>query len=244
MKVQLDINTAGVASSLLELHRNQIPFAASKAINATLLDIQKAQRESMGRSFILRRRTWAERSVKIGRGDFATKGKLAGIIRIETPGDPTRSDILGQHEEGGTKRPGGSRLAIPVAVRSSRTDLVPDSKRVRALGKFTHMGGMVWRGSNRTFMVRRPDGRGGIYQRVGPRNKRGEADRRNHRFRTKFVARRDSSLIQLYRFVPEAELEPRLRFEATGSAIAQSRFARNFESAFAHAVATARPRTK
>ena len=215
MRIDVDTNAAEVARSLRFLFRDQIPFATSVAINDTTKGIQAVQREGMKRRFTIRR-AYVLQGVKISK--FSTKRDLEAHIEI----DPSRG-FLFKFEEGGTVRPRGTRFAVPDEVRRTKTGVVSRVLRPRSLG-FKRSGsgprGEVFRGKKRTFMIRRPDGTGAIFQRFG--------------------RRRATRLRMLFSFTPKAKIEPMLEFEVTAQAVFQENFARNFEAAFDRAVLSAR----
>jgi hypothetical protein len=244
LDVQVDTKTA--ASWLYRMHRDQIPFAAMQAINETALAVQRAEREELDESFTLRRRDWAHRNVKIRREDFAKKDKLQAIVRMEAPGRGDRSDILAKFEHPGKKRAkDGGRLAIPDDTPTAVVTVFRRRKRPRSF-QFVHHGGDVWTGKDRTFMVRRPDGTGGIYQRTGKRGRRRKSGRRvggdGRRLASDVETRRtrDLNVRTLYRFTPEAKIEKRLHFEATARQVIITNWDRSFQKAFRRAIQTAR----
>jgi hypothetical protein len=109
--------------------KSQINFAASKALNATALNVQTAVREEMGRDFKIRRKPFARQSVKVMK--FAKKTDLVATVAIAAPGD---RDVWSQHEDGGIKqsKTGGS-VAIPTKEFNPSDRVIPDSKRPKAL---------------------------------------------------------------------------------------------------------------
>src|SRR5690606_21849287 len=103
------------------LERQQIPFATSLALNETAKRAQGEQRKGMARHFTLRRKQWADRSVKIQ--PFSNKRTLAVTLKIDPPGG--KADIFSKFEDGGTKTPkDGKRLAVPDEVRRSKVGVV------------------------------------------------------------------------------------------------------------------------
>lgn len=215
MEIQITTNAAEVSEFARRVFHDQIPFATSLAINTTAKEFQREQREGLKDRFTIRRR-WVLTGIKINRGDFATKRKLVARIHV----DPAR-DFLTKFEEGGIKRPTGTRLAIPHAVRRTATGVVSRSFRPRAL-RFREVGGGMAKGEKRTFLVRAPGGRGAILQRFGRRGRGGGSTR------------------VLYTFAPAARIDPILEFEETGARVVRDRFEPNFEAAFDRAVRTAR----
>jgi hypothetical protein len=149
------------------LGQRQIPFAMMKTINETAEDFQAEQQELVARKFTLRRPTFIMNTVKINRGDFATKDNLRAIVRI----DPDR-DVLSKFEDQGQKTPmfAGHALAIPIEAKRSKQDIVQNSMRPRALQLtqvITAGSQKIAKGLKRTFLIQRADGSGGIYQRQG-----------------------------------------------------------------------------
>ena len=192
-----------------------MPFATTLAINNTAKSIQTEPRDGLRSRFTIRR-AWVLQGVKVSK--FSTKRDLEAVVEI----DPRR-DFLFKFEEGGTTRPRGTRFAVPDEVRRGKTGVVSRVMRPRKLEfKFSGSGpkAEVFKGLKRTFMIRRPDGTGAIFQRVG--------------------RRRSTRLRMLFSFTPKAEIEPSLEFEITAQTVFQETFAKNFEASFDRAVRTAR----
>ena len=239
-------NIKDVIRRLERVQRDQIPFATSLAINNTAKLIQAEERAALLRRFQVRRRQWVERNVKIIRFSNKRDVPIHAIVGIEAPGDPSRSDILGKFEKGGTKRPkDGKRLAVPDEVRRGKMAVVPKSRRPKAFDFKRHGSGPgveVYRGESRTFMIRRSDGTGGIYQRTGRQGRKRKDGTRGkgagRRLASDIGTRkvRDMNVRTLYRFTPQAKIDSRLRFEETARGTIQAQFARTFEEAFQRAI--------
>lgn len=263
MTVTIQVDDRGASMLLRALHRDQIDFALSKAINSTLDHAQVEQRAHMAKRFTQRRKKWADQSVKRPRGiGFATKRRLSGEVRMEAPGKKDRTDVLTQHEEGGQKRPkSGKRLAVPVNVRRTGSGIIGEAMRPSNLFKasgssvFSRKGRRVRhrkgekeviQGGNRTFMIKLPGGKGGIYQRTGRKGRlkkngtRGKGAGRQ--MASSLASRRkyDTNIKLLYSFQPTVKLLRRLGFNQVTRAAARESFDKNFREAFARAVATAR----
>lgn len=216
-EITVDTNAVQISDFMRSLFADQVPFAVSTAINRTARDFQDAQRDLMRDRFTIRR-PWVLQGVKINRGDFATKTKLEARVHI----DPAR-DFLVKFEEGDTKRPRGSRIAVPKEARRTKTGVVSRSQRPRALRFVQHGEGaraVVYRGEKRTFMILRPGGRGEIFQRFGRRGR--------------------GALRLLFSFTPEAETPEALDFEDTARRVVATRFGAHFSTAFDSAAASAR----
>jgi hypothetical protein len=150
----------------LEHIARQLPFAVSKALNDLGIEFQRVERAHLGRAFTLRRRDWAEKNVKITH--FAKKTDLHTTIAIESPGDPSRSDILSKFESDTQKRPkDGKSIALPVDAKRSKADIVRKAERPRAFN--FRLEGNRTVGDRRTFIlpIRSQPGARGIFQRVG-----------------------------------------------------------------------------
>ncbi|HEX6925696.1 MAG TPA: hypothetical protein VF167_09700 [Longimicrobiaceae bacterium] len=227
MEITVSTNATEVSQFLRDLYADQVPFATSRALNAAALAFQTKQRGEMSGRFTVRRKQWVDRSIKMRRTDFATKRSLEAFVRVETPGDPSRSDILAQHEDGGTKRPkDGGHLAIPQDVRRTGAGVIRKDQRPKAFGFRPHgSSGRVFVGDKRTVLIYTGGGGGVILQRQGRRGK-GSSKR--------------GGLRLLYRFTSKADLDERLRFVETAHETAPAAFARAFPEEFAKAVRSAR----
>lgn len=222
-RLTVDSNVDEVSRALRRIWRDQIPFALSKAINETALDFQKRQRRHQRRVFTLRRPRFFKRAVKIRRGDFARKNDPVAIVRIEPPGGQDRADILTKFEEGGFKLPRGTRIAVPVDVKRTGTGIVSPSMRPSRLGFEFHGRGPkaeVFKGEKRTFMLRRPGGRGAVFRRMGRRG--------------------SGRLRHLFSFTPRARIRGVLDFRLNAERTVRDRFAPNFRESFRRAIETAR----
>jgi hypothetical protein len=204
----------------------QVRFAASKALNATALQFQVAERARLGREFTLRRRDFVEKQgVKIARGDFATKTSL--VVRI---GMDEKADFLAKFEDGEDKKPTEGRLAlaIPREVKRNKNEIVTKANRPRAF-RFTQVhtatstGVRIFKGARRVFMIQKPDGTGVILQRFG----RGNSERAGVRV--------------MYALTPKGTISASLHFVDTATKTVNERWAQNFERAFADAMRTAKP---
>jgi hypothetical protein len=242
---------AGVAVRSIESVGKQFLFATAVALNRTANDFQREQRAHQGRAFHLRRRQWADRNVKIRNEERAKRDRLEVTIRMEAPGTG-RSDILSKFEPGGTKDPAkASRLAVPQEeVKRTSGGIIRRNQRPKAFD-FERMGGKhatamhVFQGKNRTFMIRNPDGTGGIYQRVGKRatkRRPGEGRRLASDLATRRA--RDLNVRILYRFTPESRIDSRLHFVENAGRVLRARFSTTFEEAFAKAMEAGRVRDR
>jgi hypothetical protein len=139
-----------------------------KTLNNTAEDVQAGQQEHIARKFTLRRPTFILNTVKINRGDFATKDNLRAIVRI----DPDR-DVLSKFEDDGKKTAmfaPAHAIAIPIEAKRGKNDILANNMRPRALQLtqiFTKGSNRIAEGLQRTFLIQKSDGSGGIFQRQG-----------------------------------------------------------------------------
>lgn len=165
MDIQVD---AKPVLGQFDILSKQAPFAISLGVNNLMKHGQAIVQGNLSREFTLRRKPFIERTVKVR--EWAKKTSLVAEIGI----DPER-DVLAKFEEGGRKRPQGSALAVPIAVRRGKTGIVIKSMRVRELQLRAHRtskGQVQLKGLKRTFAVKGPSG-GAILQRVGRRPRGG-----------------------------------------------------------------------
>ena len=102
----------------------QLNFAISKAINATVKEVQAAVRAAMPKRFILRSQ-WIVQGIRL---EFSNKRKLEGMVY-------SRDKFMGLQEWGGTKTPFGNYLAIPTSlVRRTPRDKIRKADRPKELG--------------------------------------------------------------------------------------------------------------
>ena len=204
----------------------QVPFATSRAINEALKSAQGIEQQHVLRSFTVRRPDFIIRTLKITQ--FADKRTLTGVLEV----DPTR-DMLAKFEEGGRKTPiSGSALAVPIAVRRNKSDIVLRSMRIRNLGLTAHrtQGGKVQlKGKFRTFTIKGPQG-GAVLQRVGRKPKGSD-------LASEISA---GSVRVLYAFKRSVPIRANLRFTENVSKAVVEQWPKFMTEAFDFAVRTAR----
>lgn len=216
--IEITVDPTKALAQLDRDEKQQIPFALSRAINSTALDVQRAGRNRFRSVFTLRRPDWADRSMKIKQ--FATKRNPVAIIGIESPGNAQRSDILAKFETDTQKVPRGRSLAIPVGanVKRNNKDIITKAQRPAAYN-FHKQGNRIV-GDRRTFIIRKPDGSGLILQRKG----RG----------------RRSQTFALYILAKRARLVPDLKFIPGAQSVVDTRFNQHMQREFDNAMRTAR----
>ena len=203
MDLDLQDNIEAVRRDLSDAARRQLPFAVAQAINRTLADVkrnaEKRLRRKLDRPTPFTMRVFALRR--------ASKRRQAGELRAK----PIQWGYLRRLEEGGTRRPSGKALAVPVNVRLNKYGNVPRGGVGRALAR-----GRVFSGRPRGWR----DAPAGVWQRMG----RGGRDR----------------LRLLFSYETRAEYEQRLDIRASAEKTARARFAKHFTDTFREAMGTRR----
>ena len=196
-KIPVSSNAVEVSRAMRFLFRDQMRFAASLALNLTAKGIQAEEREGLKERFTIRR-AYVLQGIKISK--FSTKRNLEAHIEV----DPSRG-FLFKFEEGGITRPRGRSFAVPTkAAKRTKTGVLRRAQRPKALELKFHGRGSkaeVFKGKRRTFLIRRADGSGAIFQRVG--------------------RKRSGDLRHLFSFTPEAQIDPDLQFELTARTVFQ-----------------------
>ncbi len=208
MRIEVDIRDSEVGVFLRTVESDQLPFATSLAINWTALEFQKRERSRLHDIFTIRRRSFAERSIKIRRGDFTTKTKPEATVRVDSPRG--RSHIFTKFETDTSKRPfRGRSIAVPTEnVPRTGTGIIPKRWRPRSLLEKARQR----RRGRRAFLIRRPGGRGTIFQRI------------------------NGDIFALYQLVPRVSIDPELKFEVTARSTVRDVWAANFTRAFDRAI--------
>jgi hypothetical protein len=225
--ITIDVNTSEALGWFDRVSHEQLPFAMSKALNATATDFQTAERAHLRSIFSLKREQWADRNIKVTH--FAKKTELWAKIEVAPPGGDAKSDILGKFEDETIKTPhnGHRALVIPLDAKRTGAGVVSESIKPKNLHfKLSSSTGAatVYKGDKRTFMIQMADGRGFILQRNGP-GVHGE-----------FFA---GSKV-LYALRTSVPIVPNLQFVPQGHKTVEERWVTNWDAAWAHAMETAR----
>jgi hypothetical protein len=242
------VHTRVRRTTLLQDVKRQLPFILSKTINDLAFEAQGVQRAHMQKAFTVRR-DWTLKAIKVLKS-HKSDVPIKATILTDPPGG-RGSDIVAKFERPGTKtaRDRGT-LAVPekAALGVGEGQVVPTGKRPKAfdfvlVSKGGPKGAMVYRSrKGRYFMIRYPDGTGGIYQRIGrrARGRRRRGGRR--RLVADIVSRRvrDMNIKRLYGFTPSATIQSRLRMVENVQGTVKASFARTFNEALRRALSSSR----
>jgi hypothetical protein len=148
MQYQVDSTLKQAADRLRALvAAQQLPYAASRALNRTALDIQRQVRDAMPTRFKLRQRAFILGGIRV---KFADKRNLQAEVY-------SRDDFMGLQEHGGTKLPFGNFIAIPTTlVRRTPMDNIRKADRPKALGDKAERRGHVTERSGSPVPARQP----------------------------------------------------------------------------------------
>ncbi|MBO6759327.1 MAG: hypothetical protein JJ902_23595 [Roseibium sp.] len=149
--LSLDTNIAAFDRSLTRFQRDQMPFAMSLAINATLDDVKRAEERALDRK-LDRPTPFTKRGLGVKR---STKRRLSGAVFFK----PIQSAYLEKLERGGTRRPKRSAIVVPVNQRLNKYGNMSRGAIKRLLAKPNVFSGEV-------------NGVAGIWQRPGRRGGR------------------------------------------------------------------------
>lgn len=229
-------DTAAAEQFLDGLYKDQIPFAASLALNQTAKDVQRAEQVQIASNFVLRQAAFNLRHVRIPK--FSNKADRPMTVTVEIG---ERGAYLKKFQAPGTKTAldPSNPIAIPSTnIRPSFGDsparaLYPKNLRLvprkavtgmlPAQRHVTRHGVVQLKGKRRTFVLDPTEHRGvktwGVYQRTGP-------------------GRGDVRLIWTYKSrIPIPRL---LDFMGVGERVVAERWTENFAQAFARAIRSAK----
>lgn len=216
--IQIHIDVPTFQGILSDTADEQIPFAVSRALNDTAMGGQEDMRQGARARFRIKRPDFLDRSVKIPK--FSTKkDAVLSVSVVMDYGPDGRGQVWDKFEPGGIKTPTrGQSIAVPMAV-AARGAIVPDGMRPRQLK--LHTVGRRVIGDQRTFLLEY-SGKRGIFQRTGPKQ---------------------GDVRLLYWLTPSVPIPASLEFGKTLTPeLLRELFALNFETRFAEAMATAKPK--
>lgn len=113
-------------------YKSQMPFVLSKTINGCMKKAQTDVIADVSKKFTIRRANFVKLTFKITQ--WSNKRKLTGVFGTADIGGRDTSGLLAKFEDGGTKLPKGSNIAIPTAVvQPNKGRMVTSAKRPRNL---------------------------------------------------------------------------------------------------------------
>lgn len=200
ISIQSDIKKATRALGRLS---KQIPFAASVAMNKTATKIQQVERAAMKRE-LDNPRPATVKGIRVMRSN---KRNLEAAVFVI----PAIDRFLRYQVQGGTRRPDGRAISVPVNTRLNKYGNIPG----RRSGKIAKL-------------MNRPDTFSGTVKGVPGLYQRGKGRSRHHVVKL------------LIAWEPRATYRPRFRFYDHAVKTARRVWPRQFRQAIRHAVRTAR----
>lgn len=125
LEVNVTSNVRQFRRRLDRWKRDQVPFATSRALNATAFDVRKTFVEkSFPRAFDLKNKSFPRAMLRVAKS--SKKSLIASVY------DRLGREYIRKHIEGGTKTPKGAHIAIPKGVRVTGRGVTP-AKRPRQI---------------------------------------------------------------------------------------------------------------
>lgn len=144
LELTIDAPIPEISAWLTDVHRRQLPFATSLALNWTLGDARDQLIDELPRRFTLRN-TFLERGIRLRN---ASKRRLEGRVY-------TVDDILRVQIEGGVKTGHGHAIALPRGVRRNAKGIIRRANRPRSLRRKPRHFVQKIRGGDRGIYRRR-----------------------------------------------------------------------------------------
>jgi hypothetical protein len=158
--VSIHVDVAPLIAELEVALQDQVPFAASQAINDTAKKIRDGEQEHLKGQMVIRH-LWVARGIQVLRwSNKKDEGGPYAVIGIL----PEQGRLLDKFQAGGTKSPRGTNLAVPtIATQPSKQDIPSLALRPSKLS----IDPETRKGNSRTFIIDKGPG-AGLWQRVGP----------------------------------------------------------------------------
>lgn len=225
--------------SIDDMRARQVPYAASRAINATLRDAKAEVAREMQKSFD-KPTPWVARGIGL---ELSTKRDLRGLITLGTLG---RSSVTSHHVVPGTRPAKGMEVALrQKGLLPSNMFVVPTSAAPRdAYGNVPRaLVGQIMAAlqagaaatSQRGVRARKAMGKSGVEYFVG---RPGSGLPAGIWEKRQFAS--GSGIRPIYLFVSSVRYNERLKFHEIVNRVAQAKFADNFITEFEQANRTAR----
>lgn len=200
LNIEADIDAA--ERLLSDIGRQQLPFATALAINDTADAVKRVEELDISSTFD-RPTPFTKRAIGMKR---ASKSRLTARVGVK----PVQAGYLKRQVTGGTRKPSGAALVVPVGQRTNKYGNIPKGALSRLKGK------------SNVFVTSRRGGKsghlpGGVYQRA---------------------RKSGGGLKLLLAFEPSATYEKKWRFHDLAARRARSVFADNFYRRLAQAMAS------
>ena len=220
MQVSVKSDIKKLTKALSTIQRKQIPFATSKALNATAFDARKSVQAALDVQ-LDKPTPYTKRGVQV---EKSTKKNLVAQVGFRSrkfgkgQGSITQAEYMQRQIAGGTRLPKGQAIPVPVPknMKPNKFGNIPRGKIDRLLAdKDKYFSGV-------------PKGRSsgaGIWQRMPANSKR---------------KKQGGKIRMVIAYEPKAQYQPRFRFKSVVEKSVKQNFGIRFNSAMKQALASAR----
>ena len=220
MQISVKSDIKKLSKGLSTIQRKQIPFATSKALNATAFDAQKSVKTALDLQ-LDKPTAYTKRGVQV---EKSTKKNLVAKVGFRSrkfgkgQGAIPQADYMARQIKGGTRVPRGVAIPVPVPsnMKPNKFGNIPRGKIDRLLADKDKYFSGVPKGTK--------DG-AGIWQRMPANSKR---------------KKKGGKIRMVIAYEPKAVYQPRFRFKSVVEKSVKQNFSKRFQSAMRQALKSAR----
>jgi hypothetical protein len=220
MQVSVKSDIKKLTKALSTIQRKQIPFATSKALNATAFDARKSVQTALDLQ-LDKPTAYTKRGVQV---EKSTKKNLVAQVGFRSrkfgkgQGSITQAEYMQRQIAGGTRLPKGQAIPVPVPknMKPNKFGNIPRGKIDRLLADKDKYFSGVPKGRNSGA---------GIWQRMPANSKR---------------KKQGGKIRMVIAYEPKAQYQPRFRFKSVVEKSVKQNFGMRFNSAMKQALASAR----
>ena len=220
MQVSVKSDIKKLTKALSTIQRKQIPFATSKALNATAFDARKSVQTALDVQ-LDKITPYTKRGVQV---EKSTKKNLVAQVGFRSrkfgkgQGSITQAEYMQRQIAGGTRLPKGQAIPVPVPknMKPNKFGNIPRGKIDRLLADKDKYFSGVPKGRNSGA---------GIWQRMPANSKR---------------KKQGGKIRMVIAYEPKAQYQPRFRFKSVVEKSVKQNFGIRFNSAMKQALASAR----
>ena len=223
MQIDIRSDIKELTRSLNRIQRKQIPFATSKALNATAFDVRKTLQDALD-IHLDNPTSYTKRGVQV---EKSTKRNLVAKVGFRSrkfgkgQGKITQAEDMKRQIKGGTRFPQGQAIPVPVPsnMRPNKFGNIPRGKIDRLLAdKDKYFSGTPKGGK----------GGAGIWQRMPANSKRAKSRNKGGRIR------------MVIAWEPKAQYSGRFPFRQIVARTVRKNFRLRFDTSIRQALASAR----
>mgnify|MGYP003128448544 FL=1 len=223
MQIDIRSDIKELTRSLNRIQRKQIPFATSKALNATAFDVRKTLQDALD-IHLNNPTAYTKRGVQF---EKSTKRNLVAKVGFRSrkfgkgQGKITQAEYMKRQIKGGTRFPQGQAIPVPVPsnMRPNKFGNIPRGKIDRLLAdKDKYFSGTPKGGK----------GGAGIWQRMPANSKRAKSRNKGGRIR------------MVIAWEPKAQYSGRFPFRQIVARTVKKNFRLRFDTSIRQALASAR----